>query len=85
MEVPADVVVADRSPQGLLERLRAAGLSRDAFLLGGRSTLHAFLALAAVDRLELLEFPRPPRRGGPLLAARHATATAAARGAPRLP
>jgi dihydrofolate reductase len=56
-EVPADVVVADHSPQGLLERLQAAGLTRDAFLLGGRSTLHAFLALGAVDRLELLEFP----------------------------
>jgi hypothetical protein len=45
------------SPQGLLERLRAAGVERDAFLLGGRSTLHAFLALGAIDRLELLEFP----------------------------
>jgi dihydrofolate reductase len=55
--VPADVVVADQSPQALLERLRAAGLTRDAFLLGGRSTLQAFLALGAVDRLELLEFP----------------------------
>jgi dihydrofolate reductase len=56
-DVPADVVVADHSPQGLLERLRAAGLTRDAFLLGGRRTLHAFLALGAIDRLELLEFP----------------------------
>jgi dihydrofolate reductase len=56
-EVPADVVVADHTPQGLLERLRAAGLTGDTFLLGGRSTLHAFLALGAVDRLELLEFP----------------------------
>ncbi len=56
-EVPADVVVPDDSPEGLLERLRSAGLRRDAFLLGGRRTLHAFLALGAVDRLELLEFP----------------------------
>jgi dihydrofolate reductase len=56
-DVPADVVVADHSPQGLLERLRAAGLRRDAFLLGGRRTLHAFLALGAIDLLELLEFP----------------------------
>lgn len=56
-EVPADVVVADHSPEGLLGRLRAADLSTDAFLLGGRSTLHAFLELGAVDRLELLEFP----------------------------
>jgi dihydrofolate reductase len=56
-EVPADVVVADHSPEGLLNRLRTADLARDAFLLGGRSTLHAFLALGAIDRLELLEFP----------------------------
>jgi dihydrofolate reductase len=46
-----------RQPGGLLDRLRAAGLARDAFLLGGRRTLHAFLALGAIDRLELLEFP----------------------------
>jgi dihydrofolate reductase len=56
-DVPADVVVAEHSPQGLLERLRAAGLARDAFLLGGRRTLHAFLMLGAIDQLELLEFP----------------------------
>ena len=56
-DVPADVVVAEDSPQGLLERLRGAGLARDAFVLGGRSTLHAFLALGVIDRLELLEFP----------------------------
>lgn len=55
--VPADVVVADASPQSLLERLRAAEPERDAFLLGGRSTTHAFLALGAIDRFELLEFP----------------------------
>jgi dihydrofolate reductase len=56
-DVPADVVVADPRPRGLLERLRAAGLTRDAFLLGGRSTLDAFLELGAIDRLELLELP----------------------------
>ena len=56
-DIPADVVVAHHSPQGLLERVRAASRGRDAFLLGGRSTLHAFLELGAVDRLELLEFP----------------------------
>ena len=33
-DVPADVVVADPRPRGLLERLRAAGLTRGAFLLG---------------------------------------------------
>ena len=56
-DVPADVVVADPRPRGLLEQLRGAGLTRDAFLLGGRSTLDAFLELGAIDRLELLELP----------------------------
>lgn len=55
--VPADVVVADGSPQGLLDRLRAADLTGDAFLLGGQRTLHAFLALGAIDRLEILTLP----------------------------
>ena len=55
--IPADVVVADDSPAGLLDKLRGAGLDRDAFLLGGRRTLNAFLELGAVDRLELLVFP----------------------------
>ena len=55
--VPAPVVVTDDSPQGLLDKLRAASLTKDAFLLGGRRTLHAFLALGAIDRLELLQLP----------------------------
>jgi hypothetical protein len=37
--IPADVVVADDSPAGLLEKLRGAELGRDAFLLGGQRTL----------------------------------------------
>jgi dihydrofolate reductase len=56
-EVPADVVVASDSPSGLFDRLRGAGLAGDAFLLGGQRTLGAFLALGAVDRLELLQLP----------------------------
>jgi dihydrofolate reductase len=55
--VSADVVAADGSPQGLLDRLRAANLTGDAFLLGGQRTLHAFLALGAIDRLEILKLP----------------------------
>lgn len=55
--VPADIVVADSDPAGLLGKLRAAGLDGDAFLLGGQRTLNAFLDLGAVDRLELLVFP----------------------------
>jgi dihydrofolate reductase len=57
VDVPADIVVADDTPQGLLDQLRAANLARDAFLLGGRRTLHTYLALGAVDRLELLVLP----------------------------
>lgn len=56
-EVPADVVVAESSPSGLLDRLRAAELTRDAFLLGGQRTLQAFLSLGAVDRLGLFVLP----------------------------
>ena len=55
--VPADVVVSDPSPEGLLHQLRAADLAGDAFLLGGRRTLHAFMALGAIDELGLLELP----------------------------
>jgi dihydrofolate reductase len=55
--VPADVVVADNSPKGLLDKLRAADLGGDAFLLGGQRTLQAFLSLGAIDRLELLQLP----------------------------
>jgi dihydrofolate reductase len=29
----------------------------DAFLLGGQRTLHAFLALGAIDKLEILKLP----------------------------
>jgi dihydrofolate reductase len=56
-EVPADVVVADSSPAGLLDRLRAAELTGDAFLLGGQRTLQAFLSIRAVDRLGLFVLP----------------------------
>jgi dihydrofolate reductase len=56
-EVPAEVVVADSSPSGLIDRPRAAELTGDAFLLGGQRTLRAFLSLGAVDRLELLQLP----------------------------
>jgi dihydrofolate reductase len=56
-EVPADVVVADSRPTGLLEKLQAAELRGDAFLLGGQRTLQAFLSLGAIDRLELLQLP----------------------------
>jgi dihydrofolate reductase len=66
-DVPADVVVADNSPAGLLERLRAAELDRDAFLLGGQRTFQAFLSLGAIDRLEVLELPVLLGAGIPLL------------------
>jgi dihydrofolate reductase len=56
-EVPADVVVASGRPSELLDRLRGAGLVGDAFLLGGQRTLNAFIALGAVDKLELLVLP----------------------------
>lgn len=56
-DVPADVVVASASPRVLIDRLRAANLTGDAFLLGGQRTLQAVLALGAIDRLEILKLP----------------------------
>jgi dihydrofolate reductase len=55
--VPADVVVADNTASGLLGKLQAAEITRDAFLLGGQRTLQAFLSIGAIDRLELLQLP----------------------------
>src|SRR4051794_40643440 len=83
-DVPADVVVADPRPQGLLERLPAAGLTRDAFLRGGRSTLDAFLELGGIDRLEAPRAPHRARGRRPVLAVRLAAAAAGTRGALRL-
>lgn len=56
-DVPADVVVSDPTPEGLLGRLRSAGLTGDAFLLGGRRTLQAMMAAGGIDKLELLKLP----------------------------
>lgn len=56
-DVPADVVVSDPSPEGLLRRLRSADLTGDAFLLGGRRTLQAIMAAGGIDKLELLKLP----------------------------
>lgn len=56
-DVPADVVVSDPTPEGLLRRLRSAGLTGDAFLLGGRRTLQAIMAAGGIDKLELLKLP----------------------------
>ena len=64
--IPADVVVADDTPAGLLAKLRAADLDGDAFLLGGQRTFQAFLKLGAIDRLELLELPVLLGEGVPL-------------------
>src|SRR5919197_4032118 len=64
--IPADVVVADDTPAGLLAKLQAAQLGGDAFLLGGQRTLQAFLALGAIDRLEILELPVLLGEGVPL-------------------
>jgi dihydrofolate reductase len=51
------VVVSDPAPEGLLRRLRSAGLTGDAFLLGGRRTLQAIMAAGGIDKLELLKLP----------------------------
>jgi len=64
-EVPAHVVVADSTPSGLLRKLQATEITGDTFLLGGRRTLHAFLSIDAIDRLELLQLPLVLGQGVP--------------------
>jgi dihydrofolate reductase len=54
---PGDVVVSQGGPAGLVDQLRSAGLDGDVQLLGGPQTVHAFLELGAVDRLEIIVLP----------------------------
>ena len=56
-EAPADVIVSRGGPAALLGELRAADLAGDVHLLGGPSTIQAFRALGALDRLELVVLP----------------------------
>jgi dihydrofolate reductase len=53
---PQDVVL-DSDPGRLLERLRTDNGGGDVHLVGGPSTIEAFRALGAVDKLELVVLP----------------------------
>lgn len=52
-----DHVVVDSDPARLLEQVRAANGGKDVHLVGGPSTIEAFRALGALDRLGLLVLP----------------------------
>jgi dihydrofolate reductase len=52
-----DHVVVDSDPQRLLEKLRSANQGRDVHLVGGPSTIEAFRAIGALDKLELVVLP----------------------------
>jgi dihydrofolate reductase len=52
-----DHVTVERDPATLLERIRAANRGGDVHLVGGPSTIAAFHALGALDKLELVMLP----------------------------
>src|SRR3954451_6020370 len=54
--IPDDVVV-EGDPARLLERIRAANRGGDVHLVGGPRTIETFVALGALDRLELVVVP----------------------------
>jgi dihydrofolate reductase len=63
---PADVVVSEGGPAGLLEQLRSRGSDGDVHLVGGPATIQAFRDLGALDRLELVVLPVLLGAGVPL-------------------
>lgn len=54
---PDDVIASTDGPARLVEHLRDTPVEGDVFLLGGPRTIQAFLALGAVDTLELFILP----------------------------
>jgi dihydrofolate reductase len=54
---PGGVIASTDGPAELVEQLRATPMEGDVFLLGGPRTVQAFLALGAVDALELFVLP----------------------------
>jgi dihydrofolate reductase len=56
-QTPADVVVAEGGPAGLVRQLRSRGSDGDVHLVGGPRTIRAFCDLDALDRLEIVVLP----------------------------
>ena len=65
-ETPADVVVSQGGPAGLLEQMRAANFDGDVHLVGGPQTIKAFADIGALDRMEILVAPIMTGQGLPL-------------------
>jgi dihydrofolate reductase len=55
--LPPGIVVSKGGPARLVEQVRAAGLKKDAQLLGGARILRALLDLGAIDELGLVTLP----------------------------
>jgi dihydrofolate reductase len=62
---PVDVTTAP-TPAGLIEEMKAAGVSGDVHLIGGPKTLHAFRAIGAFDELWVHVAPMLLGAGTPL-------------------
>lgn len=62
------VHASEGGPSGLVEQLRAAGISRDVELLGGPRTIRAFLEIGALDQLGMVVLPVLLGGGIPLFA-----------------
>lgn len=56
-DVPARVFASKGGPEGLVEQIRAARMERDVQVLGGPRTIRAFMAIGALDRLEMVILP----------------------------
>jgi dihydrofolate reductase len=54
---PPEVIVSSGGPAGLVDQLRSRGSDGDVHLVGGPSTIRAFLEAGALDRLEVVVLP----------------------------
>jgi dihydrofolate reductase len=61
--VPEGVVAAKGGPTGVVEQLRADGITRDVQLLGGPRAIQAFLDAGELDRLGMVVLPFTMGRG----------------------
>lgn len=55
--LPEGVAGAASSPEALLDQLRSADLDGDVHLVGGKSTIHAFRDIGAIDEFGVMVLP----------------------------
>jgi dihydrofolate reductase len=56
-ETPAEVVVSQGGPEGLVDQLRSRGSDGDVHLVGGPRTIQAISEIGALDSLEVIVLP----------------------------